>query len=1496
MQRNNVCPQIRHTTVVYNSGLHNKTIMKRLWLILLFFLTCTLAQGRLQARSQLVSNIATIVASNNADSASCATLHDAARQLGIDELDAYASLLQNRQLDTCNQQRIAATTALLEKTEKEFGKVSVEAIKCRRAKLAAIFSYDDHLALQLANENERASMLLFQQNRNDWKREELSLLCRLENMVSYNFIYADNPAYNIEAYNIEQKTDSLYAIHKEDSDTKIEIYFYLACLKPTTTDYPNSLSFAYGALGADTRIPTYIYNSTIPSNALGYYTEARDMAQRMFGDNDLRTIKAQLDLIEFNYANSTAEYDDMRAALLQVIAKLKATLHPSDGMTLNAQKLLWEYDIRAGKHLDETNDYKSFLTQARESYGERSKLYFKNVYDIMNQRLRVNPSQASSLLDDVTMLADSVYHDDSDNQSVIYQLAANAAYAIGDSKRHADYLEKGIDFFKKSIDDLNDDNDREISWLTILMAHCLRNNFDEAMDLKSACSMSSHVLSLLKPLTINTRPLIISTETIYAEELLTHSTFMSAMQDFDNAVKACMEAKEIYEKCHISTPRIYHELSSIYNTMGDSAKCMNTIDEAIEKTRDNKDWNYFYILKKASMLAGNPIHATEYEQLINDGYRLFKKHEDGIGGIFFECYFIINNYLQSHKRYDEAEKLLLRGLDQFNAIDGNYNETFMQFLNEIVSIYTDQFNDYDKAEAFLEAHTKNIIEDPTNTNHEQKLKFLWMKYNLTKIKSEDLNNQSYLLQQMIDEANAIAKTTNDEELKNYINVKYIMPILYQWVYTFTPYLNIMENLTQVPTEWNEAMNNNIDKNAALEMSRNVTGMFNNLTDYMPDLGNNIRSLYSDYMQRFEYAEYLNTYSTLMLYVKKDTARAESILLQGLSSTNNGVLYKTNTNLAGFYLDTNQPEKAIACYHNMETLAKNLPAAMPDTASKSKFYLDWCTAYYMAHNYDKSIDYALKHYRLQRQIIDNNINLMTAAERESFMSLNKGIGNLQLKVLLPHDPDRLAAEVYNSVLAEKGYLLRASERIRNGILKSGDSELRQMFDSLSTMQEEQKRHKTSDFNFNTLETTFNDDIIRQQRAIDNLEHNINRRIASLGLAADSTPDWQAVRAALGSKEMAIEFVLADSMLCALTIKSNSTVPQCIKLGGLHNVSDWFNKNKLLSEKQKAEEIYQNDVLHLYEQLWQPLEPLMQDMDCIYFSPSAFLNMLSLGAVRRPDGSYMLDRYNLQQLTSTAMLANRRHTHGSNKKDIALYGAVCYSDEQNLNTPQPAQRGAVGEAFGFLPFTRDEVDSIAALLRQTNANCRVITGSEASESSVRSMSGSSPYVLHLATHGFFVSNDADVESNTFLAQFPATRYQSMTRAGMALAGANTTWAEGNADTENDGILTAEEVASLNFDGTRLAVLSACETGLGMYSDEGVYGMYRGFKQAGVESILASLWTVNDSSTSRLMRAFYSNWIQGATMRQSYIAAMQEIRRQFPSPYYWAPFVLIDAVEQQ
>lgn len=193
-----------------------------------------------------------------------------------------------------------------------------------------------------------------------------------------------------------------------------------------------------------------------------------------------------------------------------------------------------------------------------------------------------------------------------------------------------------------------------------------------------------------------------------------------------------------------------------------------------------------------------------------------------------------------------------------------------------------------------------------------------------------------------------------------------------------------------------------------------------------------------------------------------------------------------------------------------------------------------------------------------------------------------------------------------------------------------------------------------------------------------------------------------------------------------------------------------------------------------------------------------------------------------------------------------------------------------------------------------SAQLMTGFQPTEQALHDISGHSPDVLHLSTHGFFVPNDNQINDNRFLSRFPSTRFSSMQRSGLALVDANRTWNGATDRPENaDGIITANEVALLDLSNTRLAVLSACQTAVGEYSLEGVYGMHRGFKQAGVQSILATLWNVNDKSTARLMKLFYERWLSGRSMQQSLNEAVKELRKEYPSPFYWAPFMLLDAL---
>ena len=215
---------------------------------------------------------------------------------------------------------------------------------------------------------------------------------------------------------------------------------------------------------------------------------------------------------------------------------------------------------------------------------------------------------------------------------------------------------------------------------------------------------------------------------------------------------------------------------------------------------------------------------------------------------------------------------------------------------------------------------------------------------------------------------------------------------------------------------------------------------------------------------------------------------------------------------------------------------------------------------------------------------------------------------------------------------------------------------------------------------------------------------------------------------------------------------------------------------------------------------------------------------------------------------------------------------------------------GLVFTPLPGTAAEAKALQALLKLDAQD--VLTGANATETKLKQLHG--PRLLHVATHGFFLSDQemaaAFLRPLGFGPELPLLLKENpLLRSGLALAGANAR-RSGEAD---DGILTAEEAAALDLLGTQLVVLSACETGLGMVqTGEGVYGLRRALALAGAQAQLVSLWKVADAQTQALMVDFYRRLLSGegrsAALRAAQKAMLDDATNAHP--YYWASFVLI------
>ncbi|MFZ1856983.1 MAG: CHAT domain-containing protein, partial [Chitinophagaceae bacterium] len=176
----------------------------------------------------------------------------------------------------------------------------------------------------------------------------------------------------------------------------------------------------------------------------------------------------------------------------------------------------------------------------------------------------------------------------------------------------------------------------------------------------------------------------------------------------------------------------------------------------------------------------------------------------------------------------------------------------------------------------------------------------------------------------------------------------------------------------------------------------------------------------------------------------------------------------------------------------------------------------------------------------------------------------------------------------------------------------------------------------------------------------------------------------------------------------------------------------------------------------------------------------------------------------------------------------------------------------------------------------------------------LNGNSPQILHIATHGFFLPEpDKKREENNFSNENTYTLADDpLLRSGLILAGGNYAWSgKTPIDGVEDGIATAYEISQLNLSNTELVVLSACETALGdVKGSEGVFGLQRAFKMAGVKKMIVSLWQVPDKETAELMTTFYNYWMKGKTINDAFTQAQADMRKKY-APFYWAAFVLVE-----
>jgi CHAT domain-containing protein len=315
------------------------------------------------------------------------------------------------------------------------------------------------------------------------------------------------------------------------------------------------------------------------------------------------------------------------------------------------------------------------------------------------------------------------------------------------------------------------------------------------------------------------------------------------------------------------------------------------------------------------------------------------------------------------------------------------------------------------------------------------------------------------------------------------------------------------------------------------------------------------------------------------------------------------------------------------------------------------------------------------------------------------------------------------------------------------------------------------------------------------------------------------------------------------------------------------------------------------LHLYQRVFGRFEDRLKDVKTLYIAPDGVMHLVALSRLVLPDGRYWVERQTLRQLqTGRDLLASRSEQV---PKGLVALGAIDYGTfgEPSSAGTDPQQRTLHRQltqeigALRPLAYSGPEVQEIAQYYWDRHGGqAQVWSASDASETRLKTLP-TPPRVLHLATHGFYLSHHA------------ATVERPMVLSGVALAGANQGMTGRRSAEGEDGILYALEAQGLNLEGTELVALSACDTGKGTVDySEGVYGLVRAFRTAGVRRVLMTLWPVDDAMARDFMTRFYAHWLpdQGEPA-----LALQKTRLEFlhhadptrRDPKVWAPYVLVE-----
>ena len=529
-------------------------------------------------------------------------------------------------------------------------------------------------------------------------------------------------------------------------------------------------------------------------------------------------------------------------------------------------------------------------------------------------------------------------------------------------------------------------------------------------------------------------------------------------------------------------------------------------------------------------------------------------------------------------------------------------------------------------------------------------------------------------------------------------------------------------------------------------------------------------------------------------------------------------------------------------------------------------------------------------------IQRNFAFMSDFEKAKFWERNKKNFEYYTTFAVSHSSRSpvILGNLYNNQLATKAILLSASNKIRKRIYASRDSTLISHYHQWIERRE-------------ALVKELNKSGTGRSLVIDSLSKVVNASEKELSISADERREnerpatWRDVQRTLTKDEAAVEIIRyryfrnlpTDSVVYVALVLTTETKtgPRLVIL-----------PNGKFLEKQ-AYRFYRNSIIAQqpdsisYNHFWERLTPAIKGKAKVYISPDGVFNQINLKTLQTPDGQFLMESNDFVIVSNTKDLIEMK----SRKKTRLMQNASLMGNPVFFLSPDRVRKkGDQGtrdmdhldemdrSGIAELPGTKLEVENIGSALISGDWRVNSLTQEAATESALKNLNASR--LLHIATHGFFIDDKEGSGPLRVLTQGWASQ-EPMMRSGLLLSGsANYLQNKIELSGEN-GILTSYEAANLSLEGTELVVLSACETARGeIQNGEGVYGLQRAFQTAGAQSIIMSLWKVDDEATQQLMTSFYQNWTKGVSKNEALKQAQLSLKAKYPHPYFWGAFVMM------